>query len=510
VGWPPVGSARASAGGTLRGLSIIVACCACLLGPVACTIMPTARVVAARPCGTCAEACAHEGPQLHVATTGDDRNPGTEGAPWRTIQRAMNAATAGATVHIAEGTYAERLAVNVSGTPGGCISFQPRGFVVPAGGCGGYTGVACGGDQVVVDLAPFGNPVADGVPLLAIDGRSHLRIQGLVFQDYTTSGPLQQGVSISGGSSDVEILRNRFLRLKTAGAHDPSNALLTFWVRHPASSVTVSGNEIGEIVSGYGEALTTAADDVLIENNWIHDTDGIGIDVGTGVGTHASSMVVVRANLVEWAGRRRDGRWWYDAQPAAVYLDGATHTLVEGNTVRDSGYAFGVDAELGSGWPAHHLVLRSNLAYRSYGGIKVGTWYSDTDGTRVSDVLVMNNTLSQCDLGLVVRPYQDPSVAWRNNLVAGASGAFVNTGHWAVGSVDYNLYFGGGVGPDEHLVTLDPRFVDAAAGDFRLGPGSPAVGAGDPATSAGAAGRLDLAGHPRVQGGRIDLGAFEH
>jgi len=278
VGWPPVGSARASAGGTLRGLSIIVACCACLLGPVACTIMPTARVVAARPCGTCAEACAHEGPQLHVATTGDDRNPGTEGAPWRTIQRAMNAATAGATVHIAEGTYAERLAVNVSGTPGGCISFQPRGFVVPAGGCGGYTGVACGGDQVVVDLAPFGNPVADGVPLLAIDGRSHLRIQGLVFQDYTTSGPLQQGVSISGGSSDVEILRNRFLRLKTAGAHDPSNALLTFWVRHPASSVTVSGNEIGEIVSGYGEALTTAADDVLIENNWIHDTDGIGIE----------------------------------------------------------------------------------------------------------------------------------------------------------------------------------------------------------------------------------------
>ena len=87
---------------------------------------------------------------------------------------------------------------------------------------------------------------------------------------------MQQGVKISGGASDVAIVRNRFLRLRTTGAHGANNALLTFWVLHPATKVTVYGNEIGEIVSGYGEALTSAADDVLIENNWVHDTDGIG------------------------------------------------------------------------------------------------------------------------------------------------------------------------------------------------------------------------------------------
>jgi hypothetical protein len=348
------------------------------------------------------------------------------------------------------------------------------------------------------------------VPFLSIDGRSHVRIQGLDFQDYSTVGPMQQGVKISGGSTAIEILRNRFLRLKSGGAHDASNALLTFWVWHPASNVTVYGNEIGEIVSGYGEALTAAASDVLIENNWIHDTDGIGIDLGTGVGTHASSAVVVRGNLVEWAGRRRDGSWWYDAKPAAVYVDGAIHSLIEGNTVRDSGYAFGVDAELGNGWPAHDLVLRNNLAHRNYAGIKVGTWYSDTDGARVHDVLVMNNTVTQCDYGLVVRPYVHATVAWKNNIVARALDSFVNTGRWAEGAVDYNLYFGGGVGPDAHPMTLDPRFVDVAAGDFRLGATSPAIDAGDPATSTTDAGGLDLGGNPRVQGGRVDLGAFEH
>jgi hypothetical protein len=180
----------------VRKNSKVLALFICLILPVACTSLPTPRVSASRTCGACVQECAHGGPQLHVATTGDDRNPGTKGAPWRTIQKAMNAATAGATVQVAAGTYAERLAVNVSGSPDGCITFQPLGFVVPAGGCGGYTRVACGGDQVVVDLSALGSPATDGVPFLSIDGRSHVRIQGLTFQDYTTVGPMQQGVKI--------------------------------------------------------------------------------------------------------------------------------------------------------------------------------------------------------------------------------------------------------------------------------------------------------------------------
>lgn len=52
----------------------------------------------------------------------------------------------------------------------------------------------------------------------------------------------------------------------------------------------------------------------------------------------------------------------------------------------------------------------------------------------------------------------------------------------------------------------DPRFVDAAAGDLHLGPGSPAIdaGAADPLL-----GLTDLDGNPRVIGPAPDLGAFE-
>jgi len=56
---------------------------------------------------------------------------------------------------------------------------------------------------------------------------------------------------------------------------------------------------------------------------------------------------------------------------------------------------------------------------------------------------------------------------------------------------------------------FDPGFVDPAAGNFRLAPGSPLVDRGDPA--APEAGRLDRDGNPRAGGcpPRRDVGAYE-
>src|SRR5438309_1763677 len=82
------------------------------------------------------------GQQYYVAPNGDDSNPGTIDQPWRTIQIAMKSAIPGSTVNIRDGTYNERLTVNVSGADGSPITFQPYGFSVPPGGCGGYTGIA--------------------------------------------------------------------------------------------------------------------------------------------------------------------------------------------------------------------------------------------------------------------------------------------------------------------------------------------------------------------------------
>lgn len=55
----------------------------------------------------------------------------------------------------------------------------------------------------------------------------------------------------------------------------------------------------------------------------------------------------------------------------------------------------------------------------------------------------------------------------------------------------------------------DPMFVDTAALDFRLLPCSPAINAGDNALAQQAGLLYDLAGHPRIQNGTVDIGALE-
>ena len=55
-------------------------------------------------------------------------------------------------------------------------------------------------------------------------------------------------------------------------------------------------------------------------------------------------------------------------------------------------------------------------------------------------------------------------------------------------------------------ITNPPQFANAAAGDFRLGPDSPCIKAGNNSFIANA---TDLDGYPRIAGGAVDIGAYE-
>src|ERR1700724_1991670 len=61
----------------------------------------------------------------YVSTTGNDSNPGTQAAPWLTVQYAADTARAGSTVNVRGGVYEELVSINASGnTTDGFITFR--------------------------------------------------------------------------------------------------------------------------------------------------------------------------------------------------------------------------------------------------------------------------------------------------------------------------------------------------------------------------------------------------
>jgi hypothetical protein len=446
------------------------------------------------------------GPQFYVATTGNDSNPGTStSAPWRTIQHAMSSATPGSTVNIMAGTYQERLTMDVSGTSGSYITFQPYNFSVPAGDCGGYTGVACGGDQVILDYSYLGTNTST-TPLFLISGKSYIRVQGLTFQNFTCTGAMQQGLRIDNGSSYVEFNYNKFVNLRNIHpVRDGTAALLAIYVWGPANNVTFHGNEMGSIWTSMSQVVTfeSGASNIVEENDYIHDVDQIAIDAHAG-----SNNYTIRGNRLEYISIKREGTVWFNNPSVAIYNDGGNTGVIERNFIRFAGVGIEALSEPGQA-ATYDVTVRNNVVRDCQRGIVLGTWYSSTDGSSVSRINVWNNTFYGNAIGVVIRPMLSSTVTWKNNIFASNVTTYSNPLGWDPGAVGYNLYFGGGAGPGSNNVISDPVFVNASGGNFSLQAWSPGVSAGDPNSPKNFIGLTDFAGNPRIAGARVDIGAYE-
>jgi hypothetical protein len=441
----------------------------------------------------------------YVSPNGNDSSPGTLSSPWLTIQKAMNSSTPGSIVNVRAGTYHERLSLNVSGTPGKYITFQPYGFNIPSGGCGGYTGITCGGDQVILDYAYLGT-VTDGVPLLQISGPNYVRIQGLTFQNLKCNGPMQQGIRIDSNSSYIEFNQDKFLNNKNIyPAFDGTAALLFFRVWQ-SDYVTVRSSEFGNINTVMSEVLTTndGATNTLIENNYVHDTDGIAISSWSG----ANKFSFI-GNKAEYIGIQRNGTVWYNNPAVAIYDDGGFSGIIERNLVSYSGTGYEALSETGQP-NTHDITISDNIATNCVSaGIVIGTWYSTTDGSTVSNINIYNNTFYNNSVGVQILPMTSSSVTWENNIFANNGTNFYNPLNWDPGKTGYNLYYGSNVGPGSNNLTSNPLFSNAAAGNLSLQSTAPAINGGDPNTPQSAVGLIDYAGNTRIKGGTIDIGAYE-
>ena len=478
---------------------------------------------------------------FYVSTTGNDLNPGTQTAPWHTVQHAADTVRAGSTVNVRGGVYEELVSIKASGNAtDGYITFR-----------------SYPGETAVLDaghLVPNGRSA-----ILTIHDKSYVRIEGFEIRNLRTAEhrltPL--GVSIMGAGSHIELLKNNVHHIEQTfkGRDGPGHGANGFGIavygtdaKTPISELVIDGNEVHHLQTGSSESLVVNGNvtNFRITHNVVHDNNNIGIDVIGFERTAPDPAVdqardgVVSGNLVYNITSRGNPAYGNEQNSDGIYVDGGTRILIEQNVMHDVDFGIELASEH-KDRATSYITARNNLIYHCHtAGVSIGgyapergrtdhstvvnnTLYdNDTSGTgsgefqmqwNMADDIFENNIVyagPRCLITLnrsQVDKKQPPPVTIDHNLYYCASGSKASTWKEFAATVTGFEQYVESAGNDRHSRFLDPQFVDAAANDFHLRSDSPALAAGT--TDGVRVGELDLEGSPRVKSGSIDIGCYQ-
>ncbi len=485
-------------------------------------------------------ASAQPNASYYVATTGNDSNSGTQSAPWKTIQHAADTAHAGSTVYARGGTYEELVRINVSGNPNdGFITFR-----------------SYPGEIAVLDATRFTPEDRQGV--LTIQNQSYVRIEGFEIRNFRTAehrlAPM--GINVIGSGSHIELLNNNVHDIQQTfpGRDRPGSGGNGFGIAvygtnatTPITELIIDGNEVHHLKTGSSESLVVNGNvtNFRITHNTVHDNNNIGIDVIGFERTAPDPAVdqardgVVSHNLVYNITSRGNPAYGNDQSSDGIYVDGGTRILIEQNTLHDVDFGIELASEH-KDRATSYIIARNNLIYHCHtAGVSIGGYAPDRGHTEHSNVI--NNTLYENDTsstgsGEFQMQWNMSDNVFANNIVYAGPHCLISVTKTEVNKsqppalIDHNLYYCAAgaeastwaevsgtitgfnnyvqsTGNDQHSRFLDPHFVDAAAHNFHLQSGSPALAAGT--IDELAVGELDLDGSPRVSSGKINLGCYQ-
>ncbi|HWO32635.1 MAG TPA: right-handed parallel beta-helix repeat-containing protein [Candidatus Acidoferrum sp.] len=477
---------------------------------------------------------------FYVSTTGNDSNPGTQTAPWRTIQHAADTVRAGSTVNVLGGVYEELVSINKSGNAAdGFITFR-----------------SYPGETAVLDAEHFAPSGRSAV--LTIQSKSYVRIEGFEIRNFRTAehrlSPL--GINVIGSGSHIELLKNNVHHIEQTfeGRDAPGRGGNGFGIavygtdpKTPITDLIIDGNEVHHLKTGSSESLVVNGNvtNFRITHNVVHDNNNIGIDVIGFERTAPDPAVdqardgVVRSNLVYNITSRGNPAYRNDESSDGIYVDGDARILIEQNVIHDVDFGIELASEHRDR-ATSYITARNNLIYHCHtAGVSIGGYAPErghTDHSTVVNNTLYDNDTSRTGSGEFQMQWNMADNIFANNIVyAGArclitlTKSQVDKNHLPV-AIDHNLYYCASgakastwagasstvtgfdkyveyTGNDRHSRFLDPHFVDTAAKDFHLQSDSPAIAAGT--TDGVPVGKLDLEGLPRVNSGNIDIGCYQ-
>ena len=477
---------------------------------------------------------------FYVSTTGADSNPGTQTAPWRTIQHAADTVRAGSTVNVRGGVYEELVSIKASGNAtDGFITFR-----------------SYPGETAFLDAEHF---APDGRSAIwTIHNKSYVRIEGFEVRNYRTAEhrlvPL--GISVMGAGSHIELLKNNVHHIEQTfnGRDAPGHGANGFGIavygtdaKTPISELVLDGNEVHHLKTGSSESLVVNGNvtNFRITHNVVHDNNNIGIDVIGFERTAPDPAVdqardgVVSGNLVYSITSRGNPAYGNEQNSDGIYVDGGTRILIEQNVMHDVDFGIELASEH-KDRSTSYITARNNLIYHCHtAGVSIGGYAPErghTDHSTVVNNTFYENDTSRTGSGEFQMQWNMADNVFANNVVYAGADCLIAVNKSQVEkqqppvTIDHNLYYCASgsngskweqfparvtgfdnyvrlTGNDRHSRFLDPHFVDAAANDFHLRSDSPAIAAGT--TDGVPVGELDLEGSPRVRSGKIDIGCYQ-
>ncbi|MFO7742636.1 MAG: right-handed parallel beta-helix repeat-containing protein [Anaerolineae bacterium] len=447
----------------------------------------------------------------YVAPSGSDGNPGTQSQPWATFQHAADTAQPGETICFRGGTYsvAEDIHLSQSGTAGSVITF-----------------IAYSGESPILDRGGAG-----GSGLLILDQyASYLRISGFTLRGFTIWGLQLSGenrhvqldhLEIEGGETAIRFTYGEstegppaegpveYITLEDSLIHGSEYSAVDC-TPGPCNHMVVRRTEIcdtgivGEDFYGSDGLEFARGYPVLVEDCYVHDNGGDGIDLNSRDREGHATGVIVRRNRVIcnhlngiklWAGGRMENNVVWGQGDSAVWIGTFPSTLeVINNTI---GYNMWDDSY---GWRNWVFVAGYPEEVFPYPSVNL---------TLVNNIFAFNGGP---DVGEPVGIYLGGGVQLteHHNLYysydeAEIHAEFVQGREWdftrdEVADGTWTSYSGQG----QHDLTSAPLFVSGWPGvDLHLQESSSAVDAG----SAAEAPADDVAGNPRDA--QPDLGAYE-
>ncbi len=445
--------------------------------------------------------------EYYVSPEGNDEGSGSESQPWATFQQAAEAAQPGDTVCFRGGTYAvEEIHLALSGTAEAPITFAASPGEIPI----------LDGQGAVSEL------------LILDQGTSYLRISGFTLRNFTIWGMEFSGenrhvhldhLDIESGEAAIRFTYGEtegspeegpveYVTLEDSTIHGSEYSAVDC-TPGPCNHMVIRRVEIydtglvGEAFYGSDGLEFARGYPVLVEDCYVHDNGGDGIDLNSRDREGNATGVVVRRNLVVrnhlngiklWAGGR-----------------------IENNVVWGQG-----NSAIWSGtWPSTLEVINNTVAYNMWDPAYsernwafVAGYPEEMDSPPVTLTLVNNIFAFNADAieGGATGIYLGPGVRLteHHNLYYSredgeitaefAQGRDTDFTRAEIADGTWTSYTGQGEGD----LTADPSFVSSWPGvDVHLLGGSPAANSG----SAGDAPADDVEGQPRDA--EPNLGAYE-